>query len=82
MAKYSDLFEDKYKEALKSKDPQTVSVLRLLKAAFVNERIAKGHELSDEEEAAVIRRLLLMIVGFGQLTRRRADRPEFALHQD
>ena len=56
MAKYSDLFEDKYKEALKSKDPQTVSVLRLLKAAFVNERIAKGHELSDEEEAAVIRR--------------------------
>jgi uncharacterized protein len=42
--------------AMKSRDAQKTSVLRMVQAALKNEQIEKGHELSDEEAQAVIRR--------------------------
>ena len=42
--------------ALRAKDAVRLSTLRLLSSAFNYERIAKQHELTDEEEFVVIRR--------------------------
>lgn len=42
--------------AMKSRDAATTGTLRLIQAAIQNEQIALGHELSDEEAEAVIRR--------------------------
>jgi uncharacterized protein len=42
--------------AMKSRDTQKTSVLRMVQAALKNEQIEKGHELSDEEAQTVIRR--------------------------
>lgn len=43
-------------EAMKAHDELRTSTLRLLSSAFNYERIAKQHELNDEEELVVIRR--------------------------
>lgn len=43
-------------ESMKARDAARTSTLRLLQSAFKNEQIEKGHELSDEEALAVIRR--------------------------
>lgn len=43
-------------EAMKARDKVRVSTLRLLSSAFNYERIAKQHDLTEEEEIAVIRR--------------------------
>lgn len=43
-------------EALKARDEVRLSTLRLLSSAFNYERIAKQHNLSNEEEIIVIRR--------------------------
>jgi uncharacterized protein YqeY len=43
-------------EAMKAHDEVRLSTLRLLSSAFNYERIAKQHELTDEEEIAVIRK--------------------------
>jgi uncharacterized protein len=43
-------------EALKAHDEIRLSTLRLLSSAFNYERIAKQHELTDEEELAVIKK--------------------------
>jgi len=43
-------------EAMKAHDEVMVSTLRLLLSAFNYEQIAKQHELTEEEELAVIRR--------------------------
>lgn len=43
-------------EAMKAHDEVKLSTLRLLSSAFNYEKIAKQHELSDEEEMVVIRR--------------------------
>jgi len=56
MSQIGEAVEQKFKEALKNKDSNLISTMRLLKAALVNERIAKLHDLSDEEEQAVVRR--------------------------
>lgn len=47
---------EKIAEALKAKDEVRLSTLRLLSSAFNYEKIAKQHELIEEEEIAVIRR--------------------------
>lgn len=44
------------KTAMKAKDKATLDVLRLLKASVQNEQIAKGSDLSSEEEIAVLAR--------------------------
>lgn len=43
-------------EAMKAHDEVKLSTLRLLSSAFNYEKIAKQHELTDEEEIAVIRK--------------------------
>lgn len=43
-------------EALKAKDELRLSTLRLLSSALNYERIAKQHELSEDEEMVVVRR--------------------------
>lgn len=45
----------KIQEAMKARDDIRVSTLRLLSSAFNYERIAKQHELTNEEELVVIR---------------------------
>jgi hypothetical protein len=52
----SNTINQKIAEALKAKDEVLLSTLRLLSSAFNYERIAKQHNLSDEEEIVVIRR--------------------------
>lgn len=48
--------EQQMKEALKAGDQARLSTLRFLLAAIKNEEIAQGHEATDEEVVAVIRR--------------------------
>jgi uncharacterized protein YqeY len=43
-------------EAMKAREQMRTGALRMLIAALKNEQIEKGHELSDEEAQAVIRR--------------------------
>lgn len=47
------LLED-MKTAMKSKDQLRLSVIRLAKAAIMNLKIARGHELSDQEVIEVL----------------------------
>ncbi len=44
--------------AMKARDAARLSTLRLVQAALKYEQIEKGHELSDEEAEAVLRRAL------------------------
>lgn len=44
------------KQAMKSKDTVRLSVIRMVKAAVMNQEIAKGHELSDPEVFEVLTR--------------------------
>ncbi|WP_412990238.1 GatB/YqeY domain-containing protein [Pediococcus siamensis] len=44
------------KTAMKARDKQTLSVIRMLKAALMNEKVKVNHELTDEEAQAVIAR--------------------------
>lgn len=43
-------------EAMKAREEVKVSTLRLLSSAFNYEKIAKQHDLTEEEELAVVRR--------------------------
>lgn len=54
----SQTLQGKIKDALKSGDAVRASTYRLLLSALNNENIAKMHELSEEEELAVVRRQL------------------------
>ena len=46
------------KEAMRARDKSRLGALRMLSAALQNAEIDKGEPLSDEEEAAVLRRQL------------------------
>ncbi|MFZ2353908.1 GatB/YqeY domain-containing protein [Paucilactobacillus nenjiangensis] len=46
------------KTAMKAKDKDTLSVVRMLKAAAMNEQINVGHDLTEEEELSVLSREL------------------------
>lgn len=48
--------QQKLGEAMKAHEDVKVSTFRLLSSAFNYERIAKQHELTEEEELAVVRR--------------------------
>jgi uncharacterized protein len=54
--KLTERIREDLTRAMKSRDAATTGTLRLIQAAFQNEQIALGHELSDEEAEAVIRR--------------------------
>lgn len=47
---------DDMKTAMKTRDKDTLSVIRMLKAALMNEKVKVNHELSDEEAQTVIAR--------------------------
>ncbi|WP_034550185.1 GatB/YqeY domain-containing protein [Carnobacterium funditum] len=47
---------DDIKTAMKAKDKNTLAVLRMLKAAFQNEKIKTGNELSEDEELTLLSR--------------------------
>ena len=48
--------QEKIAEAMKAHEETKVSTLRLLSSAFNYEKIAKQHDLTEEEELAVVRR--------------------------
>ena len=52
----SDSITDKIGEAMKAKDEIRLSTLRLLSSALNYEKIARQHDLSEEEELEVVRR--------------------------
>jgi uncharacterized protein YqeY len=52
----SDTITQKIGDALKAKDEIRLSTLRLLSSALNYEKIAKQHDLSEEEELVVVRR--------------------------
>ena len=45
-------------DAMRRKDAGRLSALRMLKAAFVNKSVEKGHELNDEEARQVVNALV------------------------
>lgn len=47
---------DDMKTAMKAKDKESLSVIRMLKASLQNEQIKVGHELNDEEELTILSR--------------------------
>ncbi|MHC5249095.1 GatB/YqeY domain-containing protein [Enterococcus sp. LJL120] len=47
---------DDMKTAMKAKDKESLTVIRMLKASIQNEQIKVGHELNDEEELTVLAR--------------------------
>ncbi|MDR3191114.1 MAG: GatB/YqeY domain-containing protein [Lactobacillaceae bacterium] len=57
MSLLEDLTTD-MKTAMKAKDKATLSVVRMLKSAVSNEQIKFGHDLTAEEEIAVLSREL------------------------
>jgi len=52
----ADTITQKIGEALKSHDEIRLSTLRMLSSAFNYEKIAKQHELTEEEELVVVRK--------------------------
>lgn len=52
----ADKLQNMIGEAMKARDGVRVSTLRLLSSAFNYERIEKQHNLTEEEETAVIRK--------------------------
>lgn len=52
----SQTLQQKIGEAMKAHDEVRLSTLRLLSSAFNYERIAKQHELTEEEELDVVRK--------------------------
>ncbi|MER2063568.1 MAG: GatB/YqeY domain-containing protein [Alkalibacterium sp.] len=55
MSKLDDLNQD-MKTAMKQKDKETLSTVRMLKSALQTEQINKGEELSEEEELTILAR--------------------------
>lgn len=51
-----NLLNDDIKTAMKTRDKETLSVLRMLKAAIQNEQIKSGRDLNGEEELTVLSR--------------------------
>lgn len=49
---------DDMKQAMKNKDKETVSVIRMIRSALQNETIKKNGSLSEEDEIAVLSREL------------------------
>ena len=56
MGKLSDQIRADLTESMKARTADRTSTLRMLQAAVKNQQIDSGHELSDEEALAVIRK--------------------------
>lgn len=77
------------REAMKARDAVRLSTLKLLSAELHNEWIAKQHELSEEEELAVVRRevkkrkeMIEICNRSGKPERARSERDELAILQE
>ncbi|MFC6181916.1 GatB/YqeY domain-containing protein [Lactiplantibacillus daowaiensis] len=53
-----DTLNGDLKAAMKARDKQSLSVVRMLKSALMNEKINAGHDLTTEEEVSVVSREL------------------------
>lgn len=56
MANLTERIRQDLTDAMKARDALRTSTLRLLQSSIKNDQIEKGHELSDDEAQAVIRR--------------------------
>jgi uncharacterized protein YqeY len=56
MGKLTEQIRADLTESMKARTAERTSTLRMLQAAIKNEQISLGHELSDEEAMAVIRK--------------------------
>jgi uncharacterized protein len=56
MAKLTEQIRADMTESMKARTAERTSTLRMLQAALKNEQINSGHELSDEDAMAVIRK--------------------------
>jgi hypothetical protein len=56
--KLTDRVNTEITAAMKSKDPQRLSALRMLKAAIMNRGVEKGHDLDDGEVLQVVSSLV------------------------
>ena len=56
MAKLTEKIRAHLTESMKARSAERTSTLRMLQAALKNEQINVGHELSDEEAMAVVRK--------------------------
>ena len=54
MMTLKERLQEDLKAAMKNKDALRLSVIRLAKAAIMNQEIARGHELSDQEVIEVL----------------------------
>lgn len=68
MSLETQLTED-LKTAMKAHDKLTLSVVRMMKAALMNEKVKQGHELTPDEELTVVSR---------ELKQRKESMAEFA----
>ncbi len=58
MASLTEKISADTKEAMKARERGRVNALRMVSSALSNEQINLGHELSKDEEIAVLRRQL------------------------
>jgi uncharacterized protein YqeY len=56
MGKLTDQIRADLTESMKARNAERTSTLRMLQAALKNEQINLGHELSDEEALAIVRK--------------------------
>jgi uncharacterized protein YqeY len=56
MGKLTEQIRANLTESMKARTAERTSTLRMLQAAIKNEQISLGHELSDEEALAVVRK--------------------------
>jgi uncharacterized protein len=77
MGKLTEQIRADLTESMKARTAERTSTLRMLQAALKNEQISVGHELSDEEALAVIRKgMKQRLDSVEQFTK--GNRPELA----
>lgn len=77
MAKLTEQVRADLTESMKARTAERTSTLRMLQSAFKYEQIQVGHELSDDEAAAVIRKSVKQrLDSIDQYTK--GNRPELA----
>src|SRR5205814_4555134 len=77
MGKLTEQIRADLTESMKARTAERTSTLRMLQAALKNEQISVGHELSDEEAMAIIRKgIKQRIDSIEQFTK--GNRPELA----
>jgi uncharacterized protein YqeY len=81
MAKLTEQIRADLTESMKARTAERTSTLRMLQAALKNEQINVGHELSDEEAMAIIRKAVKQrLDSIDQYTK--GNRPELAAKEN